>query len=193
MGIEYANWYSNLFLTCNYLLSSAYKGKITLKIFVRIFLIVKASITQRWIKHGKQWVYYYCYCCCCFWGKVPLYCSDCSGTQYVNEAGRDLPASASGVLGLRLWATTTRSESQQSWHSHKCNDGYWTLSTRAHHPKRNYFEPTEINSWYLGVKMTNSNQSIFPRKTVSIWILILPFGPFSNVLFQICRYLEGKT
>lgn len=106
MDIEYANWYSNLFLTCNYLLSSAYKGKITLKIFVRIFLIAKAPITQRWIKHGKQWVYYYC----CFWDKVPLHCSDCSGTRYVNEAGGALPASASGVLRLRLCTTTARSE-----------------------------------------------------------------------------------
>jgi hypothetical protein len=44
-----------------------------------------------------------------FWGRVSLYSPDCPGTHFVDQAGlelRNLPASASEVLGLKECATT---------------------------------------------------------------------------------------
>ena len=48
-----------------------------------------------------------------FWERVSLYSSCCPGTHFVDQAGlglRNLPASASQVLGLKLWATTPGSK-----------------------------------------------------------------------------------
>ena len=44
-----------------------------------------------------------------FWDKVSLCSRGCPGTHSVNQAGlqlRNLPASASQMLGLKVWATT---------------------------------------------------------------------------------------
>jgi hypothetical protein len=46
-----------------------------------------------------------------FWDRVSLYSPGCSGTHSVNQASlklRNPPASASQVLGLKAWATTTQ-------------------------------------------------------------------------------------
>jgi hypothetical protein len=46
-----------------------------------------------------------------FQDRVSLYSPDCSGTHFVDQAGlklRNLPASASQVLGLKVCATTTQ-------------------------------------------------------------------------------------
>jgi hypothetical protein len=46
-----------------------------------------------------------------FWDRVSLYSPGCPGTHSVDQAGlelRNLPASASQVLGLKAWATTAR-------------------------------------------------------------------------------------
>jgi hypothetical protein len=48
-----------------------------------------------------------------FQDRVPLNSSGCPGTHFVDQAGlelRNLPDSASRVLGLKACATTTRSE-----------------------------------------------------------------------------------
>jgi hypothetical protein len=45
----------------------------------------------------------------CFGDRVSLYSPDCPGTHFVDQAGlelRNLPASASRVLGLKACATT---------------------------------------------------------------------------------------
>jgi hypothetical protein len=45
----------------------------------------------------------------CFWDRVSLYSPGCPGTHFVDQAGlelRNLPASASRVLGLKVCATT---------------------------------------------------------------------------------------
>ena len=51
-----------------------------------------------------------CFCCCCFFGdRVSLCISGCSGTHFVDQAGlelRNLPASASWMLWLKVCATT---------------------------------------------------------------------------------------
>jgi hypothetical protein len=51
----------------------------------------------------------FCFFCCCFSrGRVSLYSSGCPGTHFVDQAGlelRNLPASASWVLGLKVCAT----------------------------------------------------------------------------------------
>jgi hypothetical protein len=47
-----------------------------------------------------------------FWDRVSLYSSGCPGTHFVDQAGlklRNLPASASQVLGLKACATTPSS------------------------------------------------------------------------------------
>jgi hypothetical protein len=44
-----------------------------------------------------------------FWDRVSLYSPGCPGTHFVDQAGlelRNLPASASWVLGLKVCATT---------------------------------------------------------------------------------------
>ena len=49
-----------------------------------------------------------------FWffrDRVSLYSPGCSGTHFVDQAGLELrnrPASASQVLGLKMWATTAQ-------------------------------------------------------------------------------------
>jgi hypothetical protein len=54
------------------------------------------------------------FCCCCcflffvFWDRVSLCSPGCPGTHFVDQAGlelRNLPASASGDLGLKACAT----------------------------------------------------------------------------------------
>jgi hypothetical protein len=51
-----------------------------------------------------------CCCCCCFFrDTVSLYSPGCPGTHFVDQADlklRNLPASASRVLGLKACATT---------------------------------------------------------------------------------------
>jgi hypothetical protein len=43
----------------------------------------------------------------CFQDRVSLYSPGCPGTHFVDQAGlRNLPASASGMLGLKACATT---------------------------------------------------------------------------------------
>jgi hypothetical protein len=56
------------------------------------------------------WLLFVCLFVCLFWDKVSLYSSDCPGTHLVDQAGLELgnlPASASWVLGLKVWATTS--------------------------------------------------------------------------------------
>ena len=46
-----------------------------------------------------------------FRDRVSLYSPDCPGTHFVDQAGLELrnpPASASQVLGLKVWATTAQ-------------------------------------------------------------------------------------
>jgi hypothetical protein len=53
--------------------------------------------------------YYYCYYILIFRDRVSLYSPGCLGTHFVDQAGlelRNLPASASQVLGLKACATT---------------------------------------------------------------------------------------
>ena len=48
---------------------------------------------------------------CLFWDRVSLYSLGCPGTHFVDQADlklRNLPASASRVLGLKVCATTAR-------------------------------------------------------------------------------------
>jgi hypothetical protein len=58
------------------------------------------------------WHFYLVVCFCflfCFWDRVSLYNPGCPGTHSVDLAVlklRNLPASASGVLGLKACATT---------------------------------------------------------------------------------------
>ena len=50
------------------------------------------------------------WCCCCFQDRVSLCSPGCSGTHSIDQAGlelRDLPASASRVLGLKACATSS--------------------------------------------------------------------------------------
>jgi hypothetical protein len=50
-------------------------------------------------------------CCCFFRDRVSLGSLGCPGTHFVDHAAlllRDLPASASQVLGLKVCATTAR-------------------------------------------------------------------------------------
>jgi hypothetical protein len=52
----------------------------------------------------------FCFCFCFFRDRVFLCSPGCPGTHSVDQAGlelRDLPASASLVLGLKACATTT--------------------------------------------------------------------------------------
>jgi hypothetical protein len=49
--------------------------------------------------------------CFVFRGRVPLYSSGCPETHFVDQAGlelRNLPASASQMLGLKACATTAQ-------------------------------------------------------------------------------------
>jgi hypothetical protein len=51
----------------------------------------------------------FCFCFCFFQDKVSLYSPGCPGAHFVDQAGlklRNLPASASRVLGLKACATT---------------------------------------------------------------------------------------
>ena len=60
--------------------------------------------------HVCIWSFYNCCCCCCFQDVVVLCSPDCSGTYSVNQTVlelRYLPASASWVLGLKVYSTTT--------------------------------------------------------------------------------------
>ena len=53
----------------------------------------------------------FCFCCCCFGDKVSLYSPGYPGIHSVDQAGvelRNLPASASRVLGLKACTTTAR-------------------------------------------------------------------------------------
>jgi hypothetical protein len=53
------------------------------------------------------WVFLFCFLF--FRDRVSLYSSGCPGTHFVDQAGlelRNLPASASQVLGLKVCATT---------------------------------------------------------------------------------------
>jgi hypothetical protein len=56
----------------------------------------------------------FAFCFLCFQDRVSLYSSGCPGTHSIDQAGlelRNLPASASQVLGLKACATTVRSDS----------------------------------------------------------------------------------
>jgi hypothetical protein len=51
----------------------------------------------------------------CFRDRVSLYSPGCPGTHFVDQAGlelRNLPASASQVLGLKACATTARLQNE---------------------------------------------------------------------------------
>jgi hypothetical protein len=53
------------------------------------------------------------FCFCVFRDRVSLYSPGCTGTHYVDQAGlelRNLPASASQVLGLKACSTTAQLE-----------------------------------------------------------------------------------
>jgi hypothetical protein len=56
-------------------------------------------------------LFVFCFCffvCFVFWDRVSMYSPGCSGTHFVVHAGlelRNLPASASQVLGLKAYAT----------------------------------------------------------------------------------------
>jgi hypothetical protein len=52
-------------------------------------------------------IFYFIFILGGFRDRVSLYSPVCPGTHFVDEAGlRNLPASASRVLGLKTWATT---------------------------------------------------------------------------------------
>jgi hypothetical protein len=66
--------------------------------FVFVFVVVEAFF-----------VFCFCFCFCFFFfrDRVSLYSPGCSGTHFVDQAGlelRNLPASASQVLGLKTCA-----------------------------------------------------------------------------------------
>jgi hypothetical protein len=66
---------------------------------------VGSSLGHFWI----LFVFLFCFVFCFFRDRVSLYSPGCPGTHFVDQAGlelRNLPASASRVLGLKACATT---------------------------------------------------------------------------------------
>jgi hypothetical protein len=58
-----------------------------------------------------------------FQDRVSLYSPGCPGTHFVDQADlelRNLPASASQVLGLKAWATTARRDYYLNYWSNPC-------------------------------------------------------------------------
>jgi hypothetical protein len=72
---------------------------------------------------------FHCVCVCLlvFWNRVSLCSPGCPGTHSVDQAGlelRNLPASASQVLGLKACGTTARPLYKSYWRDARQWTGY---------------------------------------------------------------------
>jgi hypothetical protein len=81
--------------------------------------------------HVEECLFVFCFVCCCcfvlffvlllllfFRDRVSLYSSDCPGTHFVDQADlelRNLPASASRVLGLKVCAIKLETKTDKAY------------------------------------------------------------------------------
>ena len=76
------------------------------------------------LTHFFRFVCSFCFVLFCFlWHGVSLHSPGCPGTYFVDQSGlelRNLPASASGVLGLKACATTVRPGFWVFWFVYFC-------------------------------------------------------------------------
>jgi hypothetical protein len=78
-----------------------------LHVYVHVLFVCTASETRKGLQSPWNWIFLFV--CLFFQDRVSLYSPGCPGTHFVGQAGlklRNLPASASRVLGLKVCATT---------------------------------------------------------------------------------------